>query len=245
MILTYHEVIEKDSRYLYSVTCSELDCHLALIKEIMRGNPKPLSRPVVTFDDGHRSNYDLALPLLQKNGISAIFFVTANWIGKGQGFMDWSQLREMQHLGHSIASHGVSHKLLTHCSSGELQDEVRRSKETIEEALGARVTSISMPGGRWNARVLEVCRNAGYEQLYHSDASRRVRRVSGIEVHGRFMIHRGTTAVALRPYLVESPFSLFTLRWRNDFKSACRSVLGDLLYARTWRVFAAKEHGNL
>jgi len=241
MILTYHEVVREDARYLYSVTCPEFDRQLALVREVSTEVAERFDPPVVTFDDGHGSNYVLALPLLQKTGLSAIFFVTTDWIGKRKGFMDWSQLREMQSLGHSIAAHGASHKLLTHCSASELEDEVRRSKQDIEDALGVAVTSISMPGGRWNSRVLGACRDAGYQLVYHSNAGVRKRSISGLEIRGRLMIHRGTTALALRPYLFENRYALFALRSKNAVKSIGRKVLGDALYSQAWRSLAAKD----
>lgn len=244
MIITYHEVVKEESRYLYSVSCSEFERHLSLVKKIANENLMGSRYPVVTFDDGHRSNYDLALPLLQKKDINAVFFVTTDWIGKREGFMSWSQLRQLHSLGYGIAAHGASHKLLTHCSPAELVDEVRRSKQSIEDALGIAVTSISVPGGRWNSRVLGTCRDVGYQRLYHSDASERTRNISGIETHGRLMIHRGTTELALRPYLVEDTRYLFILRCKNMVKDACRGLLGDTFYAQAWRALAAKDEAN-
>ena len=244
MILTYHEVFENDSRYLYSVTPAGLDSHLAVVAEVQRCNAESFGGTLVTFDDGHLSNYDLAFPLLQKHKVFATFFVTTEWIAKRPSFMGWRQLREMQQRGHTIGAHGVSHKFLTHCSSSELQDEVRRSKRTIEDALGIDVVSISMPGGRWNRRVVEVCHDAGYLYLYHSDASMSERRVAGIKVQGRLMVHRGTSTALLRRYLLEDSRSLLTLRLKNRLTAGCRRILGDSVYERAWRLLASKEHGN-
>lgn len=244
MILTYHEVIKNDSCYLYGVTPAEFDSHIALVAEVQRRNTEPFSTSVVTFDDGHRSNYDLAWPLLEKHGVFAMFFVTTDWIGKRQTFMDWCQLREMQEQGHTIGAHGVSHKLLTHCSASVLRDEVRRSKQTIEDALGQEVASISMPGGRWNRRVLEACRDAGYRHLYHSDAGTRARRFAGIEVRGRLMVHRGMMAGTLRRYLTRDPSFLFALRCKNTFKAACKQLIGDALYSKAWVIFSSKERAD-
>lgn len=47
------------------------------------------SRPaVVTFDDGYRDNYTVALPLLQRHGMKAAFFVATGFLEGGAMFND-------------------------------------------------------------------------------------------------------------------------------------------------------------
>src|SRR5690606_3850876 len=66
-------------------------------------------RPVlVTFDDGHASNYEVAFPALAGHGMRADFFVNPANVGS-PGFATWAQLREMSDAGMSIQSHGYDH----------------------------------------------------------------------------------------------------------------------------------------
>ncbi len=47
------------------------------------------SRPaVVTFDDGYRDNYTVALPILQRHGVKAAFFVATGFLNGGMMFND-------------------------------------------------------------------------------------------------------------------------------------------------------------
>ena len=48
----------------------------------------------ITFDDGHRSNAEIALPILKQLGLRGIFFITTDWIGR-PGFMNEDQIREL------------------------------------------------------------------------------------------------------------------------------------------------------
>ena len=43
---------------------------------------KPPRRPIaITFDDGHRSNHDIAWPLLRRHGMTATMFLVTDLIG--------------------------------------------------------------------------------------------------------------------------------------------------------------------
>lgn len=47
------------------------------------------SRPaVITFDDGYRDNYTVALPILQRHGVKAAFFVATGFLEGGMMFND-------------------------------------------------------------------------------------------------------------------------------------------------------------
>lgn len=58
--------------------CSVID--LDQLRAFVRGEPLPPNPVLVTFDDGYRDNHDVALPILQKHGVRAVFFVTTNYL---------------------------------------------------------------------------------------------------------------------------------------------------------------------
>lgn len=49
---------------------------------------------VVTFDDGYRDNLDVALPVLERNGVPATLFCTAGYVGRDEPFW-WDALAAM------------------------------------------------------------------------------------------------------------------------------------------------------
>ena len=49
---------------------------------------------VITFDDGHVSNLEIAVPVLANRQLSAYFFITTDFIGNRVGFMDPDQVRD-------------------------------------------------------------------------------------------------------------------------------------------------------
>lgn len=119
---------------------------------------------VITFDDGHISNHDLALPILCEHGMKATFYVTAGFIGTGTT-MNWGQIRALHAAGMEIGSHTMTHRPPSTLSDEELRYELTTSREVLENGLGAPVTSISSPTGFFNPRMRDIAREAGYRAL--------------------------------------------------------------------------------
>ncbi len=79
--------------------------------------------------------------------------------------MTWDQLREMQHAGMEIGSHGVSHRILAKLLPAEMVAEVRESKQSLERELGVPADVISYPVGgpdAYDERVIAAAKEAGY-----------------------------------------------------------------------------------
>lgn len=119
---------------------------------------------VLTFDDGHISNHDLALPILDKFGFKATFFVTAGFIGTGTT-VSWEQIRALHAAGMEIGSHTLTHRPPSTLSDNELREELVKSRQILEDGLGASVTSISSPTGFFNPRMRAIAREVGYKAL--------------------------------------------------------------------------------
>ena len=107
------------------------------------------------------------------------------------------------------------------------------SSDLLEDNLGSAVEEISVPGGRWNRRVLQACAAAGYRRVYISDPWVETE-IGGVEVIGRFMVRRTTTVAELEKIVARDPGALRKLRLRSQLKESVVSMLGDSLYHRLW-----------
>ncbi len=136
---------------------------------------RPPPGPVVgiTMDDGYMDNYEIAVPILRRYGFSATIFVAPGLVGKSNEWMrhedavprrlmGWSELRELSDCGFEIGSHSLSHADMTTLSETDVRWEVEESKKMIEDKLGRPVVSIAYPFGRYDDRVKEAVRRAGY-----------------------------------------------------------------------------------
>ena len=123
---------------------------------------------IVTFDDGHVTNYLHAFPALKSLGGRADFFVNPAQVAT-EGFATWSELREMADAGMSIQSHGLDHRhYLTELSTAYLREELLRARLEIEEHVGKPVTLLAPPGGRMPPRLEEVALEVGYTHVLTS-----------------------------------------------------------------------------
>src|SRR5262245_11444952 len=64
-------------------------CHVLGTDEILefaRGGRLPPNAVAITFDDGYRNNHDVALPILLRHGLKAIFFIATGFVGERRVF---------------------------------------------------------------------------------------------------------------------------------------------------------------
>lgn len=235
--LLYHELRAGESAYSYVTSAALFEQHLDVYAQVMQGAGTVF--PEVTFDDGHVSNLLVAAPLLERYGMKARFFITAGWTGQNAAYMDWAQLRELHAAGHEIGAHGWSHKLLTHCDASELGVELRDARRVLEDRLGVSVTTMSLPGGRSNRRVLEACGQAGYTRVYTSVPKAEPMPL-GATV-GRLNI-RGD----MQPEWIARLFAgdgdlLAKIEKRHRRKEMVKRLLGDRMYAKLWALANRKE----
>lgn len=122
------------------------------------------ARWMLTFDDGHSSDYEIVFPLLCEYGVSATFFLITDRVGE-PGYLTWPQIEEMQRHGMCFGSHGRSHRRLTGLSKSEAKNEFVESKRSMEERLGTHVEAFSYPYGECSPTLHELGFAAGYRHL--------------------------------------------------------------------------------
>ena len=126
---------------------------------------------VITIDDGYRSAYDIAYPILNQFGFKATLFVYTDYIGISQGAITWDQLREMKAHGFEVGAHTVTHCDLTKIEEGEgdqtyverIKRELTVSKQIIDDELKQDTVFLAYPYSNYNQRVLFTAEEAGYK----------------------------------------------------------------------------------
>jgi len=188
-VLMYHQVCEdgtfEPSEFIVSASTFRRQLHYMAehgfstprISELLgqSWNSQDARKPVLlTFDDGYLNNYQVAFPILQEFGFTALISLVADprvrtnsWDAvKGiveAPLMTPQHIREMAAHGIEFASHSYGHKSLPSLNDDQLMVEVVRSKETIEDLLGKKVEAMVYPYGDVDALVKRVVREAGYQ----------------------------------------------------------------------------------
>jgi peptidoglycan/xylan/chitin deacetylase (PgdA/CDA1 family) len=99
----------------------------------------PAGGVVVSFDDGTPDFHRTVVPLLVRYRVPVILYLATGLVANGNGRGDgltWSQLREVRDTGLvTVGSHTHGHADLSRATEAEAEDEMRRSKDLIEEHL--------------------------------------------------------------------------------------------------------------
>lgn len=185
---------------------------------------------LVTFDDGHASDYHAAFPLLAEAGASADFFVNPERVGT-PGYATWAQLREMADAGQSIQSHGYRHRYFTEFAPAELAEELRRARLVIEERIGHRVTLLAPPGGRMPSGLAALARECGYERVLSSQPGRLHAGNTDV-VLPRLAVTADVAPATLRRWVEGAATDIGRARLRYATLGFAKRVLGDRRYER-------------
>ncbi len=236
--LLYHELRPGPDRYSYSIETATFETHVDLIDGAGRVQTFGVSAEF-TFDDGHSSHFEIALPILQSHELQARFFITAGWTGRKSGYMGWHEVRCLSDAGHIIGAHGWSHALLTHCSQTELDREIHGSKNLLEDKLGTPIATMSLPGGRYNKRVLAACQDAGYTKVYTSVP--RIETTASEFLVGRVNISSRRSRDWIKSLFQPDSAELADLQGQYRLKEAARTILGDWCYSKMWASVTRKE----
>ncbi len=135
----------------------------------------------VTFDDGFRSVYTRAFPVLKKYGMKAVLFLTTDYIDArikldrffanrySPGPLKWDEIKEMASYGITIASHAVTHKNMACLDEKKAFLEASASKGRIMDMTGRDTVYFSYPFGNsasFNKGVKKMLKGLGYERAY-------------------------------------------------------------------------------
>ena len=119
----------------------------------------------MTLDDGLRNQDEFAVPLLNKYGIKATFFIIPGLTPEtneeaakkkpgDHGGMSWLRLKELAAQGHEIANHTWTHIPLTKIKDGQREDmepvkldaQIGKAYEAIKGRIGVAPFTFATPG---------------------------------------------------------------------------------------------------
>jgi len=184
---------------------------------------------VISFDDGHKSNWSLAFPALQEAGAVAVFYIIAGKVDKDPDYLTSTQLRELDAHGMLIGSHSMTHSFLSELNREDVHMELADSREHLEDIIGRPILDLAIPGGHFNKTTLEEAKQCGYRSIatckigfyHHDDDPYEIRRVE---------IRQKLSLEEFRNTFTRS--KLFQLQMIEASKALLRKSLGLRVYSK-------------
>jgi peptidoglycan/xylan/chitin deacetylase (PgdA/CDA1 family) len=137
----------------------------ALVDHLELGTPLPEKPVMLSFDDASGGQFTHALPLLQRMGMPATFFIMTvvldrpNWLSR-------DDIRTLDAAGMTIAGHTWDHHPVTKYGKQDWATQLEKPRELLEQIVGHGVDLFAYPYGLWNQAALPHVQAAGYRAAF-------------------------------------------------------------------------------
>jgi peptidoglycan/xylan/chitin deacetylase (PgdA/CDA1 family) len=189
VVVTFHRVHDLDDADPLSVPVDAFERHCRFFARNFTVVPladlvdrlerrEPVDRQLaITFDDGHRDNFENARPILERLHLPATFFVVSDWIGTEtvppwdrsrhvrHPWMGWDEVCDLHARGFEIGAHTRTHPDLGRASQADAYQEIAGARRVLEDRLGSPVRSFAYPYGgpeHMNEPNRAIVRSAGF-----------------------------------------------------------------------------------
>lgn len=133
-----------------------------VIDAIIENKELPDKCVSLTADDGYKSIYENAYPLLKEfNMPMAVFVATKAIDDKYPAMMTWSQLMEISNLVSSY-NHSINHYNLIKKDIKTINIEITQAQKRLKQELGVKRKFFAHPYGEFDNKVYKELLNLGY-----------------------------------------------------------------------------------
>ncbi|MFZ0302452.1 MAG: polysaccharide deacetylase family protein [Terracidiphilus sp.] len=123
--------------------------------------PRRPGEIAMTFDDGPNPEWTpRLLDILAKHEVKATFFMLGKFAGAQPELV-----RRVAAEGHLIGDHSWSHPKLSKCTAKRIEEELKRTKDALEQIVGAKVKFFRPPFGARRPALFRIARELGLEPV--------------------------------------------------------------------------------
>ncbi len=190
-ILIYHKIgdnrtpstnvsvakFKKQMKYLHDNGYSVLP--LKKVVTMIKNRKKlPKKSVVLTFDDGYRTVFTHAFPIIKKYGYPVTVFLPTEAIEKRYpDYMTMKQIETMMKYGADFESHSYSHPKMAYKPKNWtykrykmwIDGELQKSIEFFKKNFGYKPYAFAIPYGEYNKTVIEEAENVGFKAILTQD----------------------------------------------------------------------------
>lgn len=173
-IITFHSIDDRGSVLSFppatfaKLVTELLDSDITICTLDQLLSPATDNAITITFDDGMRSVYEHALPVLKDANVPSHLYLTTGYVGGKNNWptqpagapsfdmMSWQEVEACAEAGMYIESHTVSHPNLCQLSPEQIEEECESADQRITKQFGRRPRHFAYPYGIYDARVAEL-----------------------------------------------------------------------------------------
>jgi len=129
-------------------------------------NNKKQRKILLTIDDGFLSFYKNAWPILKKERIPFILFISTREVG-AFNYMTWEQIKEVSKENFvEIGNHSHTHEYLVDESNTVIKADIQKSINIFKEKLGKNSNFFSYPFGEYSIRFKNIIKTFGFKYAF-------------------------------------------------------------------------------
>lgn len=129
------------------------------------GKSIPEKAVMLTFDDTDLSQYETAVPVLDKYGYKAAYFIMTVSINRPR-YMSREQIKELSDKGNAIGSHTWDHQNVKKLKGDDWITQVEKPSKKLEEITGKKIDQFAYPFGLWNKEAIPELKQRGIKAAY-------------------------------------------------------------------------------
>jgi len=189
-VLGYHDFSETERETAMRIRTSKFRAQMEALRELeiavipmadfiawKNGEKEiPAKSAVITVDDGWKSVYTDAYPILKELGYPFTVYLYKNYVDGGGKALTTPMIREMMRNGATIGSHSTTHpypqEVKEYRKKGEeaydkfLNVEMKDSRRFLEQKFKSTVSTYAYPGGFFTEEMLSKAEQVGYTHLF-------------------------------------------------------------------------------
>ena len=129
-------------------------------------NNKKQRKILLTIDDGFLSFYENAWPILKKNKIPFILFVSTREVGSFN-YMNWDQIKTISKEDFvEIGNHSHTHEYLVDENNEKIKIDIEKSINIFKNKLGKNSYFFSYPFGEYSVNFKNIIKSLGFKYAF-------------------------------------------------------------------------------
>ena len=148
-ILCYHRITE-GKKGDYTVTPATFESHMKILADsgyhsispeqlydyLVFNKSLPEKPVIISFDDSRIEHFQIAAPVMEKNGFRGVFFIMTITYNK-KNYMTKEEIAQLSNSGHTIGLHSWDHTMVKkYKDSTDWQKQVVEPKAKLEKKIG-------------------------------------------------------------------------------------------------------------